>query len=152
VVLAILAVSASGCGTVCNFGAAVVPPREDPEGWPRVYGGLQLDAMVFENASGTHLGSLGSGGGSNGAGKALLLAAILVAPVAEAVATLVGDTLTLPITLPLDMHRHPEKYQKPKEQPVEVIYDGPPQFSVGARGGGDAPLPSEPCADKAGPR
>src|SRR5262249_52596790 len=118
VVLAVAAVSLSGCGTECNFGAAIAPPSKDPEGWPRVYGGHQLDAMVLEKATGSHMGSLGSGGGSKAVAKVLVLAAIIVAPVAEGVATLVGDTLTLPITFPLDMVRYPEKYEKKEQPPV----------------------------------
>jgi hypothetical protein len=142
VALAIVAVSLSGCGTVCNFAAAIVPPDKDPDGWPRVYGGLQFDALMLENANGFHPHSPIGGGGTSGA---LMFAILLGAPLAEGVATLVGDTLTLPITVPLDMVRYPEKYQKPKEPPpVEVIYDGPPQYSPNGARADDTTLPSEP--------
>jgi hypothetical protein len=135
----------SGCGTVCNFGAAVLPPEKDPEGWPRVYGGVQYDLMVIRNhpAPETTESNGATATWSRSRGTLAVICLVLVGGLTEGVATIVADTLTLPITVPLDMVRQHGDSQKPKEPPAEVSHDEPHQYSVGARGG-DRQLPPEP--------
>jgi len=145
VVLAIVALSLSGCGTVCNFAAAVRPPQKDPDGWPRVYGGLQFDALVVDNSHwpGTTNTASEQAGENADRGKYLGLGLLIGAALTEGVASLVADTLTLPITVPIGMVRHSENGEKPKEPAAQVIHEGQPQYSINGPRGGDVPTPAE---------
>jgi hypothetical protein len=138
VILAIVAISLSGCGTFCNFGAAVLPPDKDPTGWPRIYGGVQMDASVV-----SHLGD----NPAMTANESMAKLAGIGLLAADGLASAVADTLTLPITIPLDMARHPRNYEKPKEpgDQVEIVScDGIPEYRVKESKAGAAPLSAGP--------
>jgi uncharacterized protein YceK len=85
-----------GCGTLCNFGAAVLPISDDGKVYPEVYGGVQFDVAVLTSSRDT---PISSGGDVKGIG---IIAACLLADVP---ASFIGDTLTLPITLALHRSR-----------------------------------------------
>jgi hypothetical protein len=83
-ILALAAVSWSGCGTVANLADGVVHPNADwVDSGPKIYGGIEKDFDAFQN--------------SNASMGTTKLAAMLL--LAEIPLTLVGDTLTLPITI-----------------------------------------------------
>lgn len=127
-VAATVALSLSGCGTVCNLVGGVTNSEEEP----RVYGGVQRDVEVlsdvFSDTSHPDVNNL------HGDGKeAAFLAAIFATLFAgDPVLSFVGDTLTLPVTIPLQNKRIAEKEQEsaaataapppdlPAEQPPQV--------------------------------
>jgi uncharacterized protein YceK len=81
----------SGCGTICNFAAAVAPSPDDHVARPAVYGGVQLDAAVITGIQPDRTTK----------GSVFIGACLLV----DVPLSLVGDTLTLPITLLLERCR-----------------------------------------------
>lgn len=105
VIIAVAAMSSTGCGTLFNFVGAAVPTDEEKK-FPMVYGGVQLDAAF--------LGS-GVSGSGDGKGAAILLGLEL----ADFPASLVGDTLTLPLVYGIyqlrGSHRHDEDIDDPSQ-------------------------------------
>jgi hypothetical protein len=101
--LALVAFTASGCGTLCNFGASVFHIDGDELERPAVYGGVEIDCAGL--AAITKNGGLVRSGGTGG------IATICWAA-AEFAASFVADTLTLPITVLIHeyrvAHRTPE--------------------------------------------
>ena len=96
---AIVALSLSGCGTICNFANAPFPIEGFPER-PAVYGGLQFDAAV---AGGFAAGAFQSQSGDREKAMLILLGILVV----DLPLSFVGDTLTLPVTLLLERARNP---------------------------------------------
>jgi hypothetical protein len=92
----IAAISASGCGTVCNFVGGIAHPESEP----RVYGGVQRDLEILNQ--GWDQPSPKKDVQTQDPRVVFLLIPLAVA---EGVLTVVGDTLTLPITIPLQRNR-----------------------------------------------
>jgi hypothetical protein len=111
VVLALAAVSSTGCGTICNFAS----------GHPEPYGGLAKDAEALSSSS----SSSPHFGGGIGDPRALLI--LLGLGAAELGATTTADTLTLPYFWWRDGWLS-------KERPVinKEYFNLPIQYSVGA--------------------
>jgi uncharacterized protein YceK len=84
--------SLGGCGTLCNFGASVLPPPDNGTAFPAVYGGVMFDLAVLTIPSNS---SATGGRGSEAEGELVKAALVL----ADIPVSLIGDTLTLPITL-----------------------------------------------------
>ncbi len=111
---AIVPVSLTGCGTVCNLAGSD----------PRVYGGVQKDVewiQSYKPSSGTQAGWQGDPSGKGAAAAAALALAI---PVAEVGCSVVGDTLTLPVITPLRRIRHPDE-SAPSETSRQAPIDNP---------------------------
>jgi uncharacterized protein YceK len=100
-----VAVSLSGCGTVCNLAGGVTQPDVEP----RVYGGVQRDFEVLSDVCSSTFHP--SGGTLSGDGKAAAFwsACLLTAFAGDPILSLVGDTLTLPVTIPLQNRRIAEE-------------------------------------------
>ena len=108
VAIVFAAVTLGGCGTVCNFVAPLVPPNKDPEDWPRIYGGIQMDAMGWT--------AISSSSNNQSAGeKGRLIFLLCLGP--DVIASSIADTLSLPITVLIDALKHPEKYSAAKQSP-----------------------------------
>jgi hypothetical protein len=101
VVSAVLGPSLSGCGTVCNFAGGVVHPDKEP----RVYGGVQRDLDIIEEA----VAAKPDNPPNMGKTAVFIMAVALVDPIVS----LVADTLTLPITIPIQCWR--ERAEKKEE-------------------------------------
>ena len=94
VVLAIGAVSMSGCGTVCNFAGGIAHPDVEP----RVYGGVLRDIQVIEDA-------VTCDPTQRKFGDPRAIVVVLPIAVADPIVSFIADTLTLPITIPLQERR-----------------------------------------------
>src|SRR5262249_40062514 len=118
----LLALTSTGCGTVCNLAGGVLNPDSEP----RVYGGVQrdmaaLDELVHGNASMPL-------SGCNGTGGAYMVAAILGFCALDPALALIGDTLTLPITIPLSRRHSPV----PRENDAPARTDAAASISAAA--------------------
>jgi len=140
--LAASTLSLGGCGTLCNFGAAVLPLPDDGKSYPAVYGGVQFDLAVLTSSRDT---PISSGGDAKGIG---IIAACLLADVP---ASFIGDTLTLPITLSLHRLRAaPDDPRRGKDAPPidAQILDGAQSTAMGNLGDRNQtyriPLPDDP--------
>jgi len=91
VIPAILAVSLSGCGTICNFADGVIHPDDEP----RIYGGVLRDLEIMDEAVNAPPRATPLVGSENGKGLIFLCLLGLMDPPLS----FVGDTLTLPITI-----------------------------------------------------
>jgi uncharacterized protein YceK len=103
-VVILVALSSSGCGTVCNLAGGVLHPDSEP----RIYGGVIRDFEIIDKVVSKPEPLLHPQADSslgNGQGAAYLLAAIIGVAAVEPVVSLVADTLTLPITIPLQNRR-----------------------------------------------
>jgi uncharacterized protein YceK len=95
VLAAVVAVSLSGCGTVCNLAGGIIHPDSEP----RVYGGVVRDLEIIDKAVSDQKPAMDS------VGDARLALVILSVAVADPFLSFVGDTLTLPLTVPLQERR-----------------------------------------------
>ena|ERR1700722_12883896 len=96
--LALVALSVGGCGTVCNLAGGVMHPDTEP----RIYGGVLRDFELVTQASDQPPRGASV---ANGKSAAFLWAAIVVVGVTDPILSFVADTLTLPITIPLQNQR-----------------------------------------------
>jgi hypothetical protein len=114
--LTLVAFAASGCGTLCNFGAYIVHVDGDKLERPAIYGGLQIDAAVVDSVS--RSGGINPGSGTNAIWT-------ICFGFAEFTATFIGDTLTLPITGLVQeyrlAHRPPQNAQTSQSEPATEI-------------------------------
>jgi len=94
-IMGLTAVLLSGCGTVCNLAGGIVHPDSEP----RVYGGVQRDVAIIEEA--VKAPPLTSQSTEDPKVVLWLLSIAAVDPILSFVA----DTLTLPITIPLQKSR-----------------------------------------------
>jgi uncharacterized protein YceK len=116
-VVILVALSSSGCGTVCNLAGGVVHPDSEP----RIYGGFIRDFEIIDKAVSKpeeHL--LSPGGNANGQGAAYAMAAIIAVAAVDPVVCLIADTLTLPITIPLQNRRIAKQEDKSGDSPPPV--------------------------------
>src|SRR6266404_4100690 len=99
-IVMIVAISLSGCGTVCNLAGGVVHPDSEP----RVYGGVIRDVEIIEKAVSGPLptGTLST---DDGKGAVFLVTAIISLAAVDPILSFVADTLTLPVTIPLQSRR-----------------------------------------------
>jgi hypothetical protein len=95
VLVAVVAVSVSGCGTVCNLAGGFVHPDSEPQ----VYGGVTRDLAIIDKAVSDPPAA------EHSVGDARLAVVLLGVAVADPFLSFVGDTLTLPITIPLQERR-----------------------------------------------
>jgi uncharacterized protein YceK len=93
-IVVVLAVSLSGCGTVCNLAGGIVHPDSEP----RIYGGVVRDLEIIDKA-------VSGPPATESIGDAKFAALILAVAVADPFLSFVGDTLTLPLTVPLQERR-----------------------------------------------
>jgi uncharacterized protein YceK len=87
-IVAIAAISQTGCGTVFNFWPKDEHSTHEEIGQMRVYGGVRMDGRAFSEASWPWQ----------------KLLAILILTV-EFPLSLVMDTITLPVTIPVTLSR-----------------------------------------------
>ena len=87
IMVAIVAVSLAGCGTICNFVGGI----RDPEREPRVYGGVLRDFKIIDEQT----NAIANQSACYGKGAVWALALAVVDPALS----FAGDTLTLPITV-----------------------------------------------------
>jgi uncharacterized protein YceK len=114
----LVALSSSGCGTVCNLAGGVVHPDSEP----RIYGGFIRDFEIIDKAVSKpdeHLLSP-RGNPPSGQGGAYAMTAILAIAAVDPVVSLVADTLTLPITIPLQNRRIAKQEDKSGDSPPPV--------------------------------
>jgi hypothetical protein len=96
---AFLALSSSGCGTVCNLAGGIAHPDSEP----RVYGGVIKDLEVLDEAISNPPTQPLLGESTGGDARLALVVLALLA--ADPILSFVADTLTLPITVPLQERR-----------------------------------------------
>jgi len=89
VLVAALALSPAGCGTVMNFMEEGTPGLPESAGQKSIYGGVAVDVDLI-SSSDWFFEKV----------KALLLAGLIDLPL-----SLVMDTLTLPVTIPMSLSR-----------------------------------------------
>jgi uncharacterized protein YceK len=119
IVFAVLSLSLSGCGTVCNFAGGVVHPEKEP----RVYGGVIRDIEIISNAT------TAKPDNPPNMGKAAIV--ILAVALVDPIVSFVADTLTLPITIPIQLWRdkvkkNNEEYESDAEAETPGIRLDPP--------------------------
>jgi hypothetical protein len=109
----LVALSSSGCGTVCNLAGGVAHPDSEP----RVYGGVIRDVEIIDkvvnkakpNSDNQQVSQAISGGWEK---AVVLVAFVSVIISADPVLSMVADTLTLPITIPLQNRRIAQQEDK----------------------------------------
>jgi uncharacterized protein YceK len=116
-----VAVSLSGCGTVCNLAGGVTQPDVEP----RVYGGVQRDFEVLSDVCSTTFHPGGSTLSGDGKTAAFLSAILAAAFVGDPILSFVADTLTLPVTIPLQNRRIAEE-EKDRSGDTTVPSPDPP--------------------------
>jgi hypothetical protein len=92
--VALVVVSLSGCGTVCNLAGGVLHPDKEP----RVYGGVLRDMELIEEC-------VNAPQAESPSECPRTELTFLVLGAADPILSFVGDTLTLPITIPLQNRR-----------------------------------------------
>jgi hypothetical protein len=106
-VLLVAAISATGCGTLCNFAAGI----EHPDSEPSIYGGVRRDIdFATEVVSSRPEGDAGPDKNA----VVLALACVGLAG-AEAAASFCADTATLPITVALQNKRADARKREAKQ-------------------------------------
>ncbi len=86
--IAFVAVSLSGCGTVCNFVGVIIHPDREP----RIYGGVLRDVDIIERA-------IESPPSKTQMCDPRAYIYIIPLAVADPIASFVADTMTLPIMI-----------------------------------------------------
>jgi hypothetical protein len=104
VLLALVAVSLGGCGTVCNLAGGVYKPQTDP----RIYGGFLKDVEFVDSHDMRNLNLSGTGKGG-----LCVIACLMSGMAVETTLSIVADTVTLPITIPAEYLRD---YRASKKQ------------------------------------
>ena len=115
-VVYLVAMSVTGCGTVCNLAGGVVHPDHEP----KVYGGVQRDLNIIESVVES---------GPSSEQKCNPKAYLFLVPLAatDPVLSFVADTITLPITIPLqrkndaDKHDHTDDLKAAASSPSEAV-------------------------------
>jgi uncharacterized protein YceK len=120
-ILMLVTLSSSGCGTVCNLAGGVMHPDNEP----RIYGGVIRDVEIIDkvvnkpkaNPDNQQVSQAISGGWEKAAVLAAFVAVIISA---DPVLSMVADTLTLPITIPLQIRRIAQQEDKSRDSQPPV--------------------------------
>lgn len=98
-IIPVLAMFLTSCGTVCNLAGGIVHPDREP----RVYGGFIRDVEIIDAVvSAPPVVDIRRG---DPRGAALIAAAIISVAAVDPILSLAADTLTLPVTIPLQERR-----------------------------------------------